>query len=181
MNVAVHRVTSPVDDNKKLESAAVGDILYISGLVVTARDMVYKRVVLENVKPPIDLRGYAVWHAGPIAKSVGGKWHIVSIGSTSSIRLEPLEPMFIERTGVKIVIGKGVVGKTVAEACRKYSCIVTVFPGGLGALGAEAVKRVVDVYWLELGIPEAMWVLEVENLGPLIVVADVKGNTFRGY
>ncbi|RLG57556.1 MAG: fumarate hydratase, partial [Candidatus Hydrothermarchaeota archaeon] len=30
-------------------------------------------------------------------------------------------------------------------------------------------KRVKAVYWLELGIPEALWVLEVENFGPLIV------------
>jgi len=90
--------------------------------------------------------------------------------------MEYYEYEFIEKTGVKIVIGKGGMGARTAEACKKFKAIYTIFPGGCGVLGASRVKRVVGVEWLDLGIPEAMWILEVENFGPLIVAIDAHGN-----
>ncbi|MEM1893435.1 MAG: fumarate hydratase C-terminal domain-containing protein, partial [Sulfolobales archaeon] len=82
----------------------------------------------------------------------------------------------IEKTGVKVVIGKGGMGSKTAEACKKFKAVYAVFPGGCGALGAEAVEEVVGVEWLDLGIPEALWILKVNELGPLVVTIDAYGN-----
>lgn len=176
--VRVYSLVSPFA--KPLDFLSVGDVVYISGIVVTARDQVHKKVVLDGVPPPINLKNLALWHAGPIAVAREGEWRIVSIGSTTSARMEDLEAEFIEKTGVKMIIGKGFMGEKTASACRKHGCVVAVYPGGLGALGARSVRRVVAVHWLEeLGIPEALWVLEVEGLGPAIVVIDAQGRMLR--
>lgn len=169
-----HSIRTPVTANDIVD-VNVGDILYVSGIVVTARDAVHERIVRKGVEAPIDLRGLALFHAGPIVRRIGDKWKIVSIGPTTSMRMEPYEAEFIEKTGVKIIIGKGFMGEKTARACREHKCIVAMFPGGCGVLGAKAVKRIINVYWLDLGIPEAMWVLEVEKLGPMIVTINPKG------
>jgi len=173
-----YRVRSPIATS--LDYLEVGDVVYLSGIVVTARDQVHRKIVLENTQPPIDLKNLALWHAGPIMVKRGNEWVAVSIGSTTSTRMEPVEADFIAKTGVRMVIGKGFMGDRTAEACRKHGCVVAMFPGGLGALGAGAVRKVLAVYWLEeLGMPEAMWVLEVENLGPLIVTIDTRGRNLK--
>ncbi|MCD6301880.1 MAG: fumarate hydratase C-terminal domain-containing protein [Staphylothermus sp.] len=165
---------TPIRD-EDLESIRVGDVVYLTGTIVTARDSVHKRVVVEGLSLPIDLRGLAIFHAGPAVKKINDEWKIVSIGPTTSTRMEPYEADFIAKTGVKLIAGKGFMKEHTAEACTRHKCIVTIFPGGCGALGAKCVKRVVGVHWLELGVPEAMWVLEVENFGPLIVTIDATG------
>jgi len=165
---------TPIRD-EDLEPIRVGDVVYLTGTIVTARDSVHKRVVVEGMNLPIDLRGLAIFHAGPAVKKINNEWKIVSIGPTTSTRMEPYEADFIAKTGVKLIAGKGFMKERTAEACAKYKCIVTIFPGGCGALGAKCVKRVAGVHWLELGVPEAMWVLEVENFGPLIVTIDTTG------
>jgi len=101
---------------------------------------------------------------------------VISIDPTTSMRMEPFEAEFIERTGVKMIIGKGFMGSRTAEACRKRRCTVTVFPGGCAALAAKRVKKVLGVHWLDPGVPDALWVLEVEELGLLIVTIDSRGN-----
>jgi tartrate/fumarate subfamily iron-sulfur-dependent hydro-lyase beta chain len=169
-------VRTPVTDKSTLESLKVGDVFYLTGVVVTARDAVHKKVVIEGVKPPIDLRGLAVLHAGPIMVEGKEGWHCVSIGPTTSRRMEHLEYEFVKNTGVKVIIGKGGMGEKTAEACRKFKAVYAIFPGGCGVLGASSVKRVVGVEWLHLGVPEALWILEVENFGPLITSIDVHGN-----
>ncbi len=168
-------IEAPVKDRSVLEKLRTGDVIYLSGLVATARDEAYRRIALMNEEPPLSLEGWAIFHAGPIMKRVNNEWQCLSIGPTTSIRLESYSPSFIERTGVSIIIGKGGMGRRTAEACRKHRAIYTVFPGGCGVLGASFVKEVIDVKWLELGIPEAMWILRVERLGPLIVTIDATG------
>lgn len=172
---SIHSLKTPVSD-RDLETVKVGDTLYISGVIVTARDSAHRRLVVEGIRLPVSLKGYAVFHAGPVVKRRGRGWEVVSIGSTTSVRMEPYEAMFIERTGVKAIVGKGFMGERTAEACRKHRCIVAMFPGGCGVLASEYVKEVLGVYWLDLGVPEALWVLKVEGFGPLIVTIDARGN-----
>lgn len=170
---------TPIRDEYLLD-VRIGDIVYVTGTIATARDAVHMRVVREGVPLPISIKGLAVFHAGPVMRQTReGKWEVVSIGPTTSARMEPLEAEFIEKTGVKVIIGKGFMGSKTAEACKKFRSIVTMFPGGCGALGAECVKEVKGVYWLEdFGIPEAIWVLEVENFGPLMVTIDSTGRNY---
>lgn len=164
------------EDVRKLR---VGDIVYLTGIIVTARDKAHKKA-LETLekgeKLPVSLEGLAVYHCGPLVRrDERGNWEIVVAGPTTSTRMEELESDFIEKTGVRLVIGKGGMGPKTARAAKEFGAAYTVFTGGAAVLAARAIKRIVDVYWLELGAPEAMWVLEVEDFGPLTVVIDSTG------
>lgn len=173
--VCEFHIKTPVRD-EDLESVKVGDTVYLTGIMVTARDAAHYRFLIGDETLPIDLKGLAIFHAGPAVKKRDERWEIVSIGPTTSMRMEPYEADFIEKTGVKVIIGKGFMGAKTAEACKKHKCLVASFPGGCGALASERIKKVAGVHWLDLGIPEALWILEVEEFGPLIVTIDVQGN-----
>jgi L(+)-tartrate dehydratase beta subunit len=83
---------------------------------------------------------------------------------------------FIEKTGLKVMIGKGGMGKKTSEACRRRKAIHCVYPGGCAVLGARQVEKIEAVFWRELGMPECMWVLRVTEFGPLVVAIDSRGN-----
>ncbi|ABM80030.1 FumA C-terminus/TtdB family hydratase beta subunit [Hyperthermus butylicus] len=174
----VYRLRTPLseEDVRKLR---VGDIVYLSGLIFTARDAAHRKILEllnRNEKLPFEPRGLAVYHVGPVVRKRNGEWEVVAAGPTTSTRMEPVEHEFIAKTGVRMVIGKGGMGPRTAEACRRYGAVYAVFTGGAAVLAAQAIKRVVDVYWLEeLGIPEAVWLFEVEDFGPLTVVIDATG------
>ncbi len=176
--MAEYKFKLPVSE-EDVRRLRVGDIVYVTGTMVTARDQAHRRVlelVKKGEKPPVDLRGLALYHCGPVVrKKPSGEWEIVAAGPTTSTRMEVLEAEFIEATGVRIIIGKGGMGSRTAEACRKHGAVYAVFTGGAAVLAANAIKRVKEVHWLDLGIPEAMWVLEVEDFGPLVVTIDSTG------
>jgi L(+)-tartrate dehydratase beta subunit len=90
--------------------------------------------------------------------------------------MEKLEKEFIEKTGVRLIIGKGGMGEKTAAGCTLKKAIHAVFPGGCAVLAAECVEEVEGVEWLDLGMPEAMWIMRVKEFGPLIVSIDTKGN-----
>jgi fumarate hydratase subunit beta len=175
--VAEYKLRTPLSEDE-IRELNVGDVVYLTGVVVTMRDTGHKRAVellSKGERLPVDMRGLALYHAGPVVRRVGDRWEVVVIGPTTSTRMEVYEYDIIEKTGVRMVIGKGGMGPRTAEACKRFGAVYTVYPGGAAALQAEQVKRVLDVHWLDLGVPDAMWVLEVENLGPLTVVIDSKG------
>lgn len=175
-----YRLRTPVSE-EEVRKLSVGDIVYLSGTVYTLRDAGHKRaleLMARGEKTPVDFRGMAIYHMGPIVKKKDGEWEIVSAGPTTSTRIEAYEYDFVEKSGVRIIIGKGGMGKRTAEACKKFGAVYTVFTGGAGALGAKAVQRVAGVHWLDLGVPEAIWVMEVKDFGPLFVIIDSKGNNY---
>jgi fumarate hydratase subunit beta len=174
-----HRFTTPIgEESRRLR---MGDIVYITGTVITARDAAHRRaleILGRGEKLPVDFKGMAVYHMGPVVKKVGDKWEIVSAGPTTSTRLETYEADFLEKTGAKIVIGKGGMGPKTAEACRRLGTAYAIYTGGAGALAAKSVRKVKGVEWLDLGSPEALWILEVEDFGPLTVIIDPEGRNF---
>lgn len=170
-------LTTPIDP-KEIADLRVGDVVYLSGIVATARDAAHKRILERGLPDGADLNGGAIFHAGPImAKDDTGKWHTVAIGPTTSMRMEDYQKEVLEQTGVRLLIGKGGMGERTKAACKKYKAIHTVFPGGCAVLAASAVEEVLAAEWQDLGMPEAFWVLKVKELGPLIVSIDTKGNS----
>lgn len=174
----VYHLRTPLseEDVRKLR---VGDTVYLSGLIFTARDAAHRKIldiIDRGEQLPFDPRGLAVYHVGPVVRKKNGEWEVIAAGPTTSARLEPVEHEFIAKTGVRMIIGKGGMGAKTAEACKKYGAVYAVFTGGAAVLAAQAIKRVVNVYWLdELGIPEAVWLFEVEEFGPLTVTIDATG------
>ena len=171
-------LTTPVSD-ADIETLHAGDVFYLSGYLITSRDMVHFRHVEEGMDLPYDLRGKAIFHAGPIMvpddKNRSG-FKVVSIGPTTSMRMEKYEKEFLASTGVKIVVGKGGMGEKTTEGCVESKAGHCVFPGGCAVVAAECVEEVEERHWPELGQPESMWVMRVKEFGPLIVSIDAYGN-----
>jgi len=169
---------TPVD-KKTIKNLEVGDIIRINGTIFTFRDKAHQKAIefyKRKKKLPVDLNNATIIHCGPIAKKTKEGWKILSAGPTTSMRMEKLEEEFIKYSNISIIIGKGGMGESTAKACGRFGVVYCTFPGGAGALAASYIKRVKNVFWLEeLGMPEALWVFEVENFGPLIVTIDTRG------
>ena len=170
-------LTTPLssDDVRKLR---VNDIVTLTGIIYTARDMAHLRLreLKENGKPlPEALEGSVIFHAGPVVKKADGGFNLLNIGPTTSIRMEPHSD-FLGRLGVRAIVGKGGLGDGSVQAFKKYGMVYLLAAPGCGVLHAQAVKQVKRVHWLEeMGMPEAIWVLEVKEWGPLIVGMDSEG------
>jgi fumarate hydratase subunit beta len=179
--MAVFKLTTPIseEDIRKLK---VNDTVYITGTIFTMRDETHKRAlnfVNEGKNLPMQTEGLAVFHCGPIVKRENGKWKVIAAGPTTSMRMEPFEGELIKALGIRVVIGKGGMGPKTTEAMKSFGAVYGAFTGGAAVLAAKLVKKVRDVKWLDLGMPEALWVLEVENFGPLIVAIDSHGNNIH--
>jgi L(+)-tartrate dehydratase beta subunit len=168
-------LTTPIA-NEDLATIEAGDVVYLDGLLVTCRDVGHRRLIELGRELPVDLRGAAIFHAGPIVMRDGAGWKMVSIGPTTSMRMERFEKDFIPATGVKLVIGKGGMGADTAAACKEHKALHCVFPGGCAVLAATQVEAIERVEWEDLGMPEALWVCRVKAFGPLIVSIDTHGN-----
>jgi fumarate hydratase subunit beta len=176
--MVTYKLKTPVseEDVRKLK---VNDIIYITGTMFTARDSAHKRALeyyKQGKKMPINPQGLAVFHCGPIVKKENDKWTIVAAGPTTSTRMDLFEDEFIKNYKVRVVIGKGGMGKKTTDAMKKYGAVYGAFTGGAAVLAARAVKNVKTVEWFDLGMPEALWILEVEDFGPLTVAIDSHGN-----
>ena len=158
----------------------VGDVVHLNGTIFTARDMAHIRIAeyLKNEKQLVeDFDGAAVFHAGPAVRQKDGEWEVTVIGPTTSMRMEPFSEMLLGKLAVKAIIGKGGMGAGTQGALMKYCGVYLLSPPGCAVVQSEAVSRVLRVNWLDLGVPEAVWVLEVRDLGPLIVAMDSEGNS----
>ncbi len=174
-----HRLRTPLGDEVK--QLRTGDIVYVTGRVVTARDAAHRRaleILGKGESLPVDFHGIAVYHMGPVVKKVGDRWEMISAGPTTSARLESVEAEFLEKTGTKLLIGKGGMGAKTADACKRLGTAYTIYTGGAGALAAKSIKEVAGVEWLDLGSPEALWQLNVEDFGPLTVIIDPEGHNY---
>jgi fumarate hydratase subunit beta len=171
------RIRTPVSE-RQIRQLNVGDVVYVTGNLVTARDQAHKRMVRfieEGKKMPIDLDGLGIYHCGPIVTRVNDGWVVVSAGPTTSMRMEPFESEIIRSFNVRLVIGKGGMGRKTEKAMRDHGAAYGAYTGGAAVLAAKSIKRVKLVEWLDLGTPEALWVFEVENFGPLTISIDAHG------
>ncbi|MGQ9479662.1 MAG: FumA C-terminus/TtdB family hydratase beta subunit [Thermoproteota archaeon] len=176
--MAEYRLRTPIGKSE-VRSLRVGDVIYISGEVFTIRDRAQKKILEEkrSRRLPFSLEGLVEYHAGPIVRRTGSGFEIISLGPTTSLRMEPWEYEFIRETGISGVVGKGGMGDRTRRACMELGAFYGVLPGGAAALLAKRIRGVKDVYWVEeMGVPEATWHLEVDELGPIIVVIDSEGN-----
>ena len=169
-------LTTPIRD-EDLEDLKVGDVVYLTGRLVTCRDVAHRRLIEQGRELPVDLEGGAIFHAGPIVrKKDDGKFEMVSIGPTTSMRMEKFEREFIRQTGVKLIVGKGGMGPETAAGCQENKAVHAIFPGGCAVLAATLVEEIEGAEWQDLGMPETLWINRVREFGPLIISIDTKGN-----
>lgn len=170
-------LTTPITP-EQIKDLRAGETVYLTGMIATCRDAGHHRVLAEGRMPEaFDLQNGAIFHAGPIVrKREDNTYEMISVGPTTSRRMESAEAAFIEKTGVKLIVGKGGMGENTAAACREHGAIHCAYPGGCAVLAATQVEEIVRVEWEDLGMPEALWCMRVKEFGPLIVTIDTKGN-----
>ncbi|HEV8321492.1 MAG TPA: FumA C-terminus/TtdB family hydratase beta subunit [Myxococcota bacterium] len=158
----------------------VGDEILLSGTIVTARDVGHEFMVRE--RPPYlvqNLQYGALYHCGPVVKKDRKGWHVIAAGPSTSMRVEPFTATVIRDYGLRAVIGKGGLGEESRKALVRHGCVYLHAVGGLAAMLARRVKRVVSVHKLrEFGAPDAFWVLEVEDF-PAVVTMDSHGESIH--
>lgn len=167
--------------NQDVEKLKVGDVVYVSGLIYTSRDMGHLRIAeyLEEKKElPVDFKGSIVFHAGPVAIKEDEGWKLSVIGPTTSIRMEPYAEM-VGEIGIKMIIGKGGMSDNSLACYNKYKQVYLQAPPGCAVKLGSCVSKIKEVHWLDMGMPEALWVLEVQKFGPLIVSMDSKNNSLH--
>jgi fumarate hydratase subunit beta len=178
--MAEYKLKTPLTeaDMRKLK---LGDVVYLSGMIYTARDEAHMHILhalTKGEKLPVDFRGTAVFHCGPIMKKDGSEWKLVAAGPTTSSRMNTLEPPFMEKTGVRAIIGKGGMNQGVIDSMQKLGIVYLAITGGAAVLASKGIRKVHGVHWYEeLGMPEALWILEGDNFGPLTVAIDTNGNS----
>ncbi|MEE9479808.1 MAG: fumarate hydratase C-terminal domain-containing protein [Kiloniellales bacterium] len=176
------RLKTPVrtEDLRRLEP---GNVVYLDGVIYTGREGVYKKVVDEGLSPPegvMELTNVN-FHCSPAAAvRDDGSYNIGAVTGTASFRFSRWMKDWFEISGARMIIGKGGMSESDYKTLfvpvgAVYLCTVGY---GTGALLGRGIKRVREVHWLEeLGIAQAMWVIEVERFGPLLVDSDVEGNS----
>jgi len=172
-------LTIPLSEDE-IRGLTLGETVYLTGEFYTARDEAHITALEyaeEGKKLPVDFKDKAVFHCGPIMRKMNGKWELVAAGPTTSTRMNTLEPQFIEKFGPRAIIGKGGMGKETLKAMERFGCVYLAITGGAAVLAAKGIKKVRGVEWFDLGMPEALWILEGENFGPLIVAMDTHGNS----
>ena len=168
-------LTTPIKA-EDLEDIHIGDIIYLTGHITTCRDVAHRRLIEGGRKLPVDLEGGAILHAGPIIRPLeDGRYEMVSVGPTTSMRMEKFEMEFIRETGVRLVVGKGGMGMGTEEGCKEYKALHCVFPAGCAVVAADSVEEIEQAQWLDLGMPETLWTCRVREFGPLIVSIDTYG------
>jgi fumarate hydratase subunit beta len=188
----LYRLSVPISE-EAITELRVGDQASLSGVIVTARDAAHKLMIEKFIRPTQVLElselyarlkellaGGVIYHCGPVvSQDDRGRWHFVAAGPTTSIREEPYEAEVIEHFGIRAVIGKGGMGPKTSQACQDQKAVYLHAIGGAASLIAHSVKEVVDVYQKdELGVPEAFWVIRVEDF-PAVVTMDSHGQSLH--
>ena len=164
-----------------LADIKIGDIVWLDGDLMTCRDVAHRRLVEYGRELPYDIRNKAIFHAGPIVRKIEGTeddYEMVSVGPTTSMRMEKFEYEFVKETGVRVIIGKGGMKENTERACKEFKAIHCVFPAGNAVVAATEVEEIVRAEWRDLGMPETLWNCRVKEFGPLIVSIDAEGNNW---
>jgi fumarate hydratase subunit beta len=173
-------VSVPMSE-ETVRNLAIGDVVFMSGIIHTLRDSAYERALasLREGRPlPFSFKDGAIWHCGPIVAKTDSGWRVTAAGSTTSSRFDQPAAELLPKMGMRAIIGKGLMGEEIRATMQRCGACHLVTTGGAGAYYAKQITNVLDVHWLDLGKPAAVWVLSVERLGPLLVGIDSKGRSF---
>jgi len=187
------KLNIPISD-EDIRDLKMGDPVMLSGIILTGRDSVHKWMVetfvkktrqpegddlevYKAIKPLLD--GGIIYHCGPVVSGMDtGDYKFVAAGPTTSIREEPYQGLVMDHFNMKGVIGKGGMGAKTLAACQEVPGVYFSAIGGAATLIAKSVQKVLTVHKMEFGVPEAIWVLEVEDF-PVVVTMDSHSNSLH--
>lgn len=175
-------LTTPVGEDA-IRALKLGDVVYLSGVIYTGREGVYRQVVDRGMPFPLSVREQSNvnFHCSPAASvRPDFSYAVEAVTATASFRFgKSMRPWF-ERSGARVIVGKaGLTERAYREWFVPFGAVYLTTVGyGMGASYGRCIKRVVEVHWLEeLGLAQALWVLEVDRIGPFLVEGDVNGRS----
>jgi fumarate hydratase subunit beta len=187
----MREITMPISD-EIIRSLKVGEPVLLTGVMVTGRDAAHKWLIdtfIRKTRPPQGddlqvyeelkklLNGSVIYHCGPVVSGLDTKdYKFVAAGPTTSIREEPYQAEVMKHFNIKGVIGKGGMGAKTLKGCQETPGVYFHAIGGAASFIAQSVKKVLGVYKLDFGTPEAMWVIEVKDF-PVVVTMDAHGDS----
>jgi fumarate hydratase subunit beta len=171
---------TPLSENE-IRSLKVGDVVFILGTLFVVPSVKAHKRLLEYAKRkekvPMNLYNGIIYHCPCLLKKIDERiYKIITVGATTSIRFEPLMPDIIRFYRIKAIIGKGGMGSETLRAMKEYGCVYLSFIAGCSPLYKEYVRDVVNIYWEDIGIYDAIIELKVDKFGPLLVTMDSHGN-----
>jgi len=173
------RLVPPVTEEQTRELIC-GEVVFLDGVVLAWRDRAAERMFELSEKGevfPVDLLGSVHWHCGPIVQKTPEGWSVISAGPTASTRFSLAEVQAIEQFGVRLIVGKGGMFSGAKEAMKRKGAAFLAAVGGAASFYARQIVKVKEVHWLDLGLPEAIWVMEMKDFGPLLVTMDSHGRS----
>ena len=117
---------TPISE-EDLADIKIGDIVWLDGELMTCRDVAHRRLVEYGRELPYDIKDKAIFHAGPIVRKIEGTeddYEMVSVGPTTSMRMEKFEYEFTKLTGVRVIVGKGGMGPNTDRACKEFGPLI---------------------------------------------------------
>ncbi|MSU66522.1 MAG: fumarate hydrolyase [Opitutus sp.] len=157
----------------------VGDSVLLDGVVFGVRDGNLIRVFDQQVAPPCDWRGAALLHTAPnVRKLAPGKYEPVSVGTTTSMRMDRFTEPLLRDHGVRAILGKGGLSPASAAFMQRYGAVYLSVTGGAAAMETLQIEEIEKVYWEDL-MPECIWQFRFKGLGPMTVGIDTHGGNLQ--
>ena len=172
--MADYRFKTPLTE-ADMRQLRVGDSVMLDGIVFGVRDANLIRVFDKKVPPPVDWQGAALLHTAPNVRKVGpGKYEPLSVGTTTSMRMDRFTEGLLRDYGVRAILGKGGLSNRSADLMRQYGACYLSVTGGAAAMETLQIEEIEKVYWEDL-MPECIWQIRFKGLGPLTVGIDTQG------
>ena len=171
--MAEHRLTPPLSE-AHVRALRAGDSVTLDGVVFGIRDATLIRIFDQGMELPVDLRGAVCLHTAPNVKKVGGRYEPLSVGTTTSMRMDRFTAPLLERYGVRAIIGKGGLSAESLKQFQRVGGVYLAITGGAAALETTQIEAIEAVWWEDL-MPECLWKFRVRGLGPLTVAMDAHG------
>ena len=176
--MADYRFKTPLTETD-MRQLRVGDSVTLDGIVFGVRDANLIRVFDQGVAPPVDWRGAALLHTAPNVRKIGpGKYEPLSVGTTTSMRVDRFTEGLLRDYGVRAILGKGGLSQRSAELMKQYGACYLSVTGGAAAMETLQIEEIEKVYWEDL-MPECIWQIRFKGLGPLTVGIDAQGGNLQ--
>ena len=176
--MADYRFKTPLAD-ADMRRLRIGDSVTLDGIIFGVRDANLIRVFDQGVAPPVNWQGAALLHTAPNVRKVGpGKFEPLSVGTTTSMRMDRFTEGLLRDYGVRAILGKGGLSQSSAELMKRYGACYLSVTGGAAAMETLQIEEIEKVYWEDL-MPECIWQFRFKGLGPLTVGIDANGGNLQ--
>ncbi len=173
----MEHILEPPLSEADVRQLALEDTVLINGTIFGMRDATQIRMFDEGIASPANLAGSVCLHTAPgVKKRPDGTYEKVSIGTTTSTRMDRFVPGLLERYQVRAIVGKGGLLQASVEALQRLGGVYLAIVGGAATLETTQIEAIEDVWWEDL-MPECLWRFRVKNFGPLVVAIDAHGHS----